>query len=501
VIRRHVTPALIVFPLLLTGCLLARSLSPWLFAAAAAGLAAAGVAFLAPPVRMRRAGLLLMAASIGAALAGLSVQRMAVAAARAHLPVPPADVSSFSGVATQDSGLSRSGMSVVRLSLERAASARHGLQADARGAVLLFIPGDYRFSIGERLEARAALQPFDSTGPERFAARVQRSELRTLGFAGGVWELRARCRAWLHRAVAAAGYPASALLEALLIGSREDVPPSLYDSFMKTGSLHILALSGLHVTVIFGLVMGLLGFIRARGVRFALAALALLCYQLLAGFMPSLLRATVMILAGGAAMLLDRDREPLNALCVSGIVLLLIDPFQAFTLSFQLSFLALAGILLLGPVARRPLEGRVPAAVLTPLAMSVGAQAATLPLVVAQFGAWYPSGLAAGLVLVPLTTAYLWAGLAWLPLSAIPWPFLHGLCARGFALFYQVIEECARLMALAPGVTVGAPAAGWAAAGAAIAAAAAAVALPVRRRGVRGTVAPARRGLPRRAAA
>ena len=69
-------------------------------------------------------------------------------------------------------------------------------------------------------------------------------------------------RQWLHRAAARVGYPVSALLEALLIGSREDVPPDLYDGFKRTGSLHILALSGLHVTVIYGIIAGLLGFLR-----------------------------------------------------------------------------------------------------------------------------------------------------------------------------------------------------------------------------------------------
>ena len=182
---------------------------------------------------------------------------------------------------------------------------------------------------------------------------------RQAGFSRGAWAFRAEARDWLHRAVADVGYPASALLEALLVGVREDVPGDLQDGFKLTGSLHILALSGLHVTVLYGVVAGALWFLRREWLQFR-PPVVLLFFQFLAGFMPSLLRATVMILVGGTAVLLDRDREPLNLLALSGIVLLLVDPWQVFSLSFQLSFLALGGILIVGALVQRPLAGSSP---------------------------------------------------------------------------------------------------------------------------------------------
>ena len=207
----------------------------------------------------------------------------------------------------------------------------------------------------------------------------------------------------------------------------------------------------------------------------------MLFYQFLAGFMPSLLRATVMIVLGGIAALLDRDGETINVLALSGIVLLLIDPFQAFTLSFQLSFFALAGILVLGALVQRPLASHLPRFLLLAFAMSAGAQAATLPLVIARFGSYYPSGLVASLVLVPLTTGYLWAGLAWLPLSLVPWPVLHELCARAFAAFYQIIRVSADALSRVPGLTFTPSLAPWMAAGAGLAVVLAATVLPLKR--------------------
>ena len=428
-----------------------------------------------------RIGVLLLGASLGFLLGAASQARMSQASGRSFLPMPEADVSAFTGTVTQDSSLTQKGDTVLRLSLRDATSSPKGITAEARGSVLLLVPGDYRFSIGEQVRVHAIPARMDGIGPEQWAARAPRAEVQTLGFRSTLWAFRADARSWLHRTISRVGYPASALLEALLVGAREDVPQDLQDGFKRTGSLHILALSGLHVTVLYGVAAGLLWFLHRRWQKFLAATLVIIFFQFLAGFMPSLLRATVMIVIGGMAVLLDRDREPVNVLALSGIVLLLIDPWQAFTLSFQLSFLALAGILVIGSLVQRPLVSRLPGFLLLAVAMSAGAQAATIPLVVLRFGSWYPSGLFAGLLLVPLTTAYLWAGLAWLPLSLVPWTLLHDVCAWAFGLFYDVIRACAVTFARIPGLSFPPSAVPWLAAGTGLAVLLAATMLPLKR--------------------
>lgn len=483
-IRRHLTPALVIFAVLVACCLAGARAAPfWRHLLGGALLCAAGgfVLLGVDSARLRSAGLLVFSLGAGLLLGSVSLARFSSAVNKTFLPVPTAEVTAFRGVLSADSSLSREGDTVLRLVLREASSARQGLAGDAKGRALVSVPGDYRFSQGAVLSFRGSLSVFESSGAERYFARVERKDVHQDGFASPVWSARAQMRLWLHRAVARTGYPASALLEALLIGGREDVPERLQEGFQRTGSLHILALSGLHVVVIFGVVSGLLSFVPRRGLKFLLAAAVLVFYQLLAGLMPSLLRATVMILVGGAALLLDRDREPLNLLSISGIAILLGDPFQASSLSFQLSFLALAGILAIGPLVQRPLEGRVPRFILLPLAMSIGAQVATLPLIVARFGVYYPSGLLAGLVLVPLTTAFLWAGLAWLPLYLVPWQALHDLCARAFSLLYSVIDWCAQFFGALPGLAVGPGAVPWAVGTAVVAMLFLGIFLPARR--------------------
>jgi competence protein ComEC len=118
--------------------------------------------------------------------------------------------------------------------------------------------------------------------------------------------------------------------------------------------------------------------------------------------------------------------------------------------------------------------------------MSIGAQLATMPLVVARFGIWYPAGIVAGLLLVPLTTALLWAGLGWLPLVTIPWPFLIDLGAQGLAALYEIIAQCVEVFARIPGIAVPSSFVPWAMGAAALALAGCAVLLPARRQAAAG---------------
>jgi competence protein ComEC len=336
----------------------------------------------------------------------------------------------------------------------RGAVTGSGIATEARADALVFLHGDWRFAAGEAISIRSGLEEFASTGRERYVADAERKDIRRTGFSSPLWQLRARIRDGFHRAIAGIGYPASALLEALLIGAREDVPADLREGFRATGSLHVLALSGLHAGIIFAFVSLLLRPLRHRFVVFLAGSALLAGYLFVAGLMPSLVRAVVMLTVGGAARLADRDDEPLNLLAISGIVILVADPFAAATLSFQLSFLALAGILSLGPIFSRPLEGRVPRLLAAPLAASAGAQVATLPVVLLSFGAWYPTGIVAALLLVPLVTVFLWLGLAWLVLFPLAGRLVGAWAAGTFDAIYRTISGVTGILARVPGIAV-----------------------------------------------
>ncbi len=90
--------------------------------------------------------------------------------------------------------------------------------------------------------------------------------------------------------------------------------------------------------------------------------------------------------------LCDRDTRPANLLGLVLFAHIAIDPRDAFTLAFQLSYLAVAGLIAGSALLARPLEKWLPPAVAVPVSVTAGAQAATLPLSLASFGAWYPVG-------------------------------------------------------------------------------------------------------------
>lgn len=397
----------------------------------------------------KRAGVSMGAASIGLLIGVLLLSRMEIQAAGTAMPVR--EVTSFTATLKADSALSSTSRTMLRVSITGVESEKIGARGRARADALVILEGEYRFSLGEKLGIESELAAFDGSGPESFIAFTRREEIRSLGFSSPLWAFRARIRDCAHRSLEKAGYPASALLEALLIGGREDVPDDLARGFERTGSQHILALSGLHAAVLYAVAAGFLGFFRNRRLTFFAAAAALVFYQFVAGPIPSLLRATLMLSIGGAAALLDRDREPLNLLCLSGMIILIADPYQAWSLSFQLSFLAILGILAAAPMVSRALDGKIPPVILAPLALSASAQLATLP-VLSAFGVYYSSGIIAGLVLVPLTTVFLWMGLAWLIVSPVFGGAIHQAAAVLFDGVYRCILGTTDLLSRLPAV-------------------------------------------------
>lgn len=421
----------------------------------------AALCFARSAPAVKRAGVFSAAAALGCAAASFLCASMGARTAAVTPGMPAESITSFTCVLNADSARSRQSRTMMRVSLLQARSESLGVSAAAKGNVLLVMEGEYGFALGQMLEVRAGLSPMTEPGREAFIAFTDRGGARDLGFSSPVWEARSRLRDNAERSLEKAGYPSAALLQALLIGSRDDVPQDLERAFERTGSLHILALSGLHASVVFAVAASLFGLFRRRLLTYLSAMAVLAFYQFIAGPMPSLLRAVLMLGMGGAAVLLDRDTEPLNLLCLSGILMLVFDPYQAWDASFQLSFLAVLGIIAVSPALSRPLEGRAPPALLAPFSLSAAAQIATFPVVASAFGAYYPSGLVAGLILVPLTTAYLWMGLAWLLISPILGGVLQHAAVWVFDAVYRCILAASEFFSRVPGIAFPPEAGPW----------------------------------------
>jgi competence protein ComEC len=196
----------------------------------------------------------------------------------------------------------------------------------------------------------------------------------------------------------------AALLAGLLLGERSTLPREIDESFRRAGVYHILAVSGFNVALLAGAVFGglaMLGVPR-RGAA-GMAAVGLVGFALVVGGQPSVLRATVMGLLLLAALLLDRESQLPNALALAVLALLLWRPGDLWEPGFQLSFAATAGIVYLGPVVTARLIARgAPGWLAAALAVSLGAQAAVTPLMLAHFNQLSLIGVVANLLVVPL---------------------------------------------------------------------------------------------------
>jgi len=141
--------------------------------------------------------------------------------------------------------------------------------------------------------------------------------------------------------------PQSGLLNAMLLGYRRELSPEIIDQFSKTGVAHIIAISGLHITFIAGILFYffiILGVPRQKS--FWPAILILFLYVLMIGFRASAIRAFIMGAALFYALKIGRLKNSINILILAAVILLLINPkLLFFDISFQLSFLAVLGIL------------------------------------------------------------------------------------------------------------------------------------------------------------
>ena len=334
-------------------------------------------------------------------------------------------------------------------------TARGERAAGAAGTAVLWVEGGPRLAAGRMVAVTGGLKVGTSGGRSVLTCAVRPEALQPLGYRTSLAAWRAGVVESLRRRLGDLAPEVAATLEALILGIRDEVPEDLYEGFRRAGSLHLLALSGLHAGILYLLVRLMLVFVPLRSIRTLAASVVLLAYLFVAGFRPSLFRAVVMILAAAVGTLLDRDSRPLNLLALAAAVLLLIDPAAVLSLSFQLSFLALAGILLLAPGLQRSLEKVLPPVAAAALSFSLAAQAATAPLLLARFGVVYPVGALAALPLIPLVTVYIWVGLSWLMLSGT---FFAGPPAAVLLALHRALRALVELFARAPSLSGGAAA-------------------------------------------
>ncbi len=199
--------------------------------------------------------------------------------------------------------------------------------------------------------------------------------------------------------------PQASLAQAILLGIRGNIPSSLYQDFQRSGMAHLLAISGLHMAIVGGILLSasVSVFGRGRPTYFLVTLTTLWVYALLAGMAPSVVRAAIMVSLFLLAVYLGRQRSVTTALAFAAAIMVALDPNILWQVSFQLSFAAVMGIIILAPTFQRwGGEIRAPRIVVDSLSFSLAAILATIPLVGHYFGYISLVGLPATLLTLPV---------------------------------------------------------------------------------------------------
>lgn len=208
------------------------------------------------------------------------------------------------------------------------------------------------------------------------------------------------------------------ILKAVLLGDRSSLDSEAYSLYQKNGISHLLAISGLHMSIIG---MGLWRLLRrvgcTRGSSSVIAGSILILYGTMTGFSPSVFRAAFMLLLSFLADWLGRTYDLISALAAAAFVLLMKEPWLLTQAAFQLSFLAVGGIAFMGQPLINSASFKGTGNLFKAFLMSLSVQLSTIPAILYHSFEIPPYGILLNLLVIPPMTVVLYSGLAALAVS------------------------------------------------------------------------------------
>ncbi len=439
-------------------------LTPVLLALAAALLLAACTRL--SPAWSGRA-LLAAALAVGAALAAAAQREFAAGGLLAVAEAQERAPWRVEGVALDD-GLAEADRLRLWVDVERVSGP--GAPRVARGRARLDVGGAGPFPevrAGDRVELWASLHPprhFRNPGVWDARAHARRRGVQAHGWCKsarllrvarpaslGARGLAARARARVRTRLLAHVPPGveRALVLAMVLGERESLDDETDERFRAAGTYHVLALSGAQVALVAGLL-----WLVARGLSLPPAigaagvALAFSAYALFVGGDVPVVRAAVMAAALACGRALELEADLLNLLGAAALALLAVSPGAVFDAGFQLSFVATAAVIALGPPLARRLP-RLPLRAELALASSLAAQVGLLPHLAVVFHRLAPAAPLFNLAAVPLSGAVLLAGLS-VPLLSLLGPAAGDLAGGVAWALAHALKRSADPLAAAP---------------------------------------------------
>lgn len=405
----------------------------------------------------------------------------------------PDDVSKFAGQAVQISGVVReepqskilpNGMTQLRLVVDaEAVKVKGAEQKISGGLILTYYPkaGESlpTARIGDRISASGNLKRltnYNNPGQIDGVTRMKADGITARMSAGkqgisveavdcGLWteflrlvaairqHYRESMEAVMSREDAAAGF-------AILFGGYAGLNPELVEDFATTGIVHILSVSGSHMSMVAAFAAWLCLLLKfPRAVTFAVGVFFIGSYAILSGLLPQVLRSAMMGVLIFFAKTLDAEAEGARLLTLTGLAMLLNQPLLLFDVSFQLSFTATAGLMYLAEDLRNAME-RLPKFFADAASMTTAAQLASLPVVVWYFNRISLSSILANAFVMPLLEVVIVGGLIGGLIAAVV-PLGGKIFFTGMALTFGAGAELNRVFANLPFSSVQVPTLGF----------------------------------------
>ena len=270
---------------------------------------------------------------------------------------------------------------------------------------------------------------------------------------GKIQYFRGLCRLQFKRLMYGWGN-AGGLLLALLSGSREYTESATRNAFTDAGLAHILALSGMHLSLFGGIAFFFGNRITRRNLADFFQLAAVFFFVWFAGLSPSLFRAMLssIIVFVNSSLRMKRFKG-ITVLSATFLLHACIFPEHLKSAAFMLSYGALAGIMSFGQIFKILLGKRLFPKLSAGLSESAGAQLFTAPVTLSFFGKLMPVGIIAGMVVSPLVTFFLYAGLTG-TLMCLILPFLSGVFSAIMNIIYFILKEIVLFFAKAPQIRI-----------------------------------------------
>ncbi len=259
-----------------------------------------------------------------------------------------------------DAGKADGGWGRIRFSVRAKRLVVNDIESCVDDVVQVVMHGTPRYPpvYGETWSMNGRLYPFTQgkrSGPIRYGFQTGLSSsecVKDTQLAFLAWGHDARRRAAEMLAVGIEEYAeVTGVIHAMLLGYRSHLPPEVRDCFRRTGTMHIFAISGLHVTIFCSVVVFALAVFGVPRTMWVLGLAPIICtYTIVTGARASAIRASAMVIAYLLAPLLRRRPDTISAFAFAAILILLWNPQQLMDVGFIYSFAVVAGIIIITPI-------------------------------------------------------------------------------------------------------------------------------------------------------